>query len=65
MRFFHRFFDEFFPILEMLNRSKRKVILAGDYNIDLLKFNGKHLFTTLYYTLLSYNYIPKKSLPTR
>ena len=43
----------------MLNRSKRKVILAGDYNIDLLKINEKHLFSTFHDTLLSYSYIPK------
>ena len=60
-----QFFDEYFPILEMLNRSKRKVILAGDYNIDLLKINEKHLFSTFHDTLLSYNYIPKITLPTQ
>ena len=40
-------------------------ILAGNYNIDLLKINEKQLFLTFHDTLLSYHYIPKITLPTR
>ena len=60
-----QFIDELRPILETLNNSKHDVILSGDYNIDLLKINEKRLFAEFYDTLLSHNYIPKITLPTR
>ena len=33
------FSDNFAPLLETLRRKNREVIIAGDYNIDLLKIN--------------------------
>ncbi len=39
------FIDEFTPILNTLEANNTDVIIAGHFNIDLLKVNGKHVFS--------------------
>lgn len=41
------------------------VIIAGDFNIDLLKMNEKEHINHFLETMLSFGYIPKITLPTR
>ena len=36
---YQAFINEFIPLLEDLQRGNSKVIIAGDFNIDLLKMN--------------------------
>ena len=37
---YQSFTNEFIPVLENLQRSNRETIIAGDFNIDLLKINN-------------------------
>jgi hypothetical protein len=46
-------------------RNFKHVVIAGDYNIDLLKFKDNELINTFFDSLLSCSYIPKITLPTR
>ena len=41
------------------------IIIAGDYNIDLLKVKQKPTFNQYLDTLISLNFFPKITLPTR
>ena len=59
------FINEFIPILEHLQRDNRKVIIAGDFNIDLLKINDNVVFCDYFNSILSQSFFPKITLPTR
>ena len=62
------FADEFETILTKLDRLNCEIVLAGDYNADLLKltdhtekgFIPKHLYDTM----TSHSFLPTVSLPT-
>ena len=38
------FFSEFTPIITSFDKTKCDVIIAGDFNINLLKINEKEVF---------------------
>ena len=59
------FFDELIRILAILNISKHEVIIAGDFNIDLLKVNTNMHAHEFFHTLIAQSFIPKITLPTR
>jgi len=53
------------PTLRKANKEKKPVIIAGDFNIDLLKLN-KDKFTNGYFDqLTNINFMPLITLPTR
>ncbi len=41
------FIREISPIFEQFENNKNEVIIAGDFNIDLLKINDKQVIITL------------------
>ena len=53
------------PILEILDNINRDLVMAGDYDIDLLKLNDRHKYTDLFDNMLSISLFPKITLPTR
>jgi hypothetical protein len=59
------FITEISPILSKLNKSKALTILAGDFNLDLLKVNHKPVINEYLETLLSHSFNPKIIHPTR
>ena len=59
------FVDELNPILDHLQKIKSEVIIAGDFNIDLLKFKEKPILSDYYDTITTQGIIPKITLPTR
>ncbi len=62
---YNEFIREIFPILEQLENNKNEVIIAGDFNIDLLKINDKQVICEYFDTLTSHGFYPKITLPTR
>jgi len=59
------FNDEFNVLLADITNSKKEIILAGDFNIDLLKAD-KHEQTKMFYNYMtSYQILPTISKPTR
>jgi hypothetical protein len=62
----YKFFsEEIEQIFKKLHKLKQNVILAGDFNINLLKIYEKDAFLQYFEMLMFYNYIPKITLPTR
>jgi hypothetical protein len=58
------FVNETSNLFEHLHRHKN-VLIAGDFNIDLLKLKENNSVNNYFEHLLSFSYIPKISVPTR
>lgn len=62
---YNEFINEFSPILNILESNNTDAIVTGDFNIDLLKINKKHVFSDYFDMLTSHSFYPKITLPTR
>jgi hypothetical protein len=51
--------------LAKLEKNNKDVILAGDFNIDLLKINEKNIISEYFDMLTSNSFYPKITVPTR
>ncbi len=49
----------------LLESNKNDAIIAGDFNLDLLKFNEKNVISDYFDMLTSNSFYPKITLPTR
>ena len=59
------FIDEFSHIISSLENNYNHLILAGDFNINLLKLNENELYSNFFDTLISHSLYPLITLPTR
>ena len=59
------FSEELTRILAILTKSKSDVIIAGDFNIDMLKINENNHVSHFLNTVTSHTFFPKITLPTR
>lgn len=59
-----KFINEFSPHLQKLESNNTEVIIAGDYNINLLKID-KPVISDYFDMLTSHSFFPKITLPTR
>jgi len=62
---YETFTREFNQILTRLQNKNTDILIAGDYNIDLLKIQEKQAITNYYETIISSGFFPKITLPTR
>ena len=62
---YQTFINEFIPILEHLQRVNREVIIAGDFNIDLLKINENATLGDYFNSLVAQSFFRQITLPTR
>ena len=62
---YQSFTNEFIPILENLQRSNRETIIAGDFNIDLLKINNNATLGNYFNSVVAQSFFPQITLPTR
>ena len=60
---YQTFIDEFTPVLYDLQKKQCEVVIAGDYNIDLLKVEQKTIFNQYLDTPISLSFFSKKTLP--
>ena len=60
-----QFINEISPHLSTLGSGNTDVLLAGDYNINLLKVNEKAIIGEYFDMLTSHSFYPKITLPTR
>ena len=60
-----QFIDEFIPFLATLGNNNRDVVIAGDFNINLLKIHKKPLFSDYFDAITAISFLPKITLPTR
>ena len=59
------FSDEFMPVLSNLSKLSDKIIVTGDFNIDLLKIGDRWMFRDYREHFLSFDLLPTLTLPTR
>ena len=59
------FINELKPILSNLESLYTNIILAGDFNINLLRLNDRDVFAECFDLLTSNSFYPKITLPTR
>ena len=59
--------NEFTPVtlLSHLDKWNSEIILAGDYNKDLLQINRKRIVGEFFDLLTSHSFYPQNTLPTR
>ena len=57
--------DKFTIILALFENCNSELIIAGDYNIDLLKVNEKDVIGDFFNILTTHSVYPKITLPTR
>ena len=62
---YNTFFSELVPILTQLNKSKGEVIIAGDFNLDLLTLNENNIVSNFFDIITSQMFHPTITLPTR
>ena len=60
----NNFLHELNPVLSDLNKSKSIVLLAGDFNIDLLKINDRVISKDFLNNMFSQGFYPTIILPT-
>ena len=52
-----QFHAKFTPIISSFDSTNSDVIIAGDFNINLLKIIEKEVFGEFFYTLISYSFV--------
>ena len=62
---YKQFLSEFTPIISSFHRTNSDVIIAGNFNINLLKINKKEVFAEFFDTLISYSFYTHITLSTR
>ena len=59
------FLREFSPILDLFARDYKNIVICGDFNLDLLKISQREKFADFLHLMLSHNFCPKITYPTR
>ena len=59
------FLREFSPILETYAKDYKNIVICGDFNLDLLKISQREKFSDFLHLMLSYDFCPKITFPTR
>ena len=59
------FMEELALILDSINNITDEAVIAGDFNIDLLKINEKPIFDEYYNMVVGSGFHPQITLPTR
>ena len=59
------FLSEFAPILERFSREFKNIVICGDFNLDLLKISEREKFSDFLHLMLTYDFCPKITYPTR
>ena len=59
------FTNEFTTLLNLLKPRSNFVYICGDYNIGILKMSSNHAYITFHENIISCNFAPEITLPTR
>ena len=59
------FIDGFTPIISKLENCNNDIVIAGDFNINLLKLNENEMFSSFFDVLISHSFYLQITLPTR
>ena len=61
---YEQFTNEFSELQSSLENINSDVVLAGDFNLDLLKINARTSFSNFLDTVISHSFYPQITLPT-
>ena len=59
------FTDEFENVIHVLEKLNSEILIAGDYNINLLNLDIRQAFSDFFDSMLSNSFYPRITLPTR
>ncbi len=62
---YNEFIKELSPVLSTLQNNNNEIIVASDFNINLLQINDRHVVGEYFDMLTSHSFYPKSTLPTR
>ena len=62
---YNLFMREFDEILQNLQMNNKTIVIAGDFNVDLLKIKDRSIFGDFFDIFLANGFIPKITFPTR
>ena len=62
---YEQFTNEFRELQSSLENIHSDIVLAGDFNLDLLKINARTSFSNFLDTVISHSFYPQITLPTR
>ena len=62
---YEQFTNEFSELQSSLENINSDIVLAGDFNLDLLKINARTSFSNFLDTVISHSFYPQITLPTR
>jgi hypothetical protein len=62
---YNTFMMELEQILHDLQTTNKEIIIAGDFNIDLLQLKDRTIINEYFETIMANGFIPKITLPTR
>ena len=60
-----QFINELSTVLSTIERKTNDVLLAGDFNINLLKLNENETCSEFFDSLLAHSFLPQITVPTR
>ena len=60
-----QFINELSMVLSTIERKNNDVLLAGDFNINLLKLNENQICSEFFDSLLAHSFLPQITVPTR
>ena len=60
-----QFLNEFTSIISLIDKTNSDIIIAGDFNINLLKINEKNIVGEFFDMLISNSFYLHITLPTR
>ena len=60
-----QFINELSMVLSTIERKNHDVLLAGDFNINLLKLNENQICSEFFDSLLAHSFLPQITVPTR
>ena len=58
-----QFLNEFTAIISLIDKTNSDIIIAGDFNINLLKINEKNIVGEFFDMLISNRFYPHITLP--
>ena len=62
---YRTFIDEFETVLSAIETSNKNILITGDFNMNLLKINEKHIFKEFLELFFTNGYYPRITFPTR
>ena len=60
-----QFIYELSMVLSTIERTNNDILLAGDFNINILKLNENQICSEFFDSLLAHSFLPQITVPTR